>query len=444
MDKNHKLHRYTHKDYSELVEFPVEIVGRDGIIRRYSFEDSIRLYQRRITFAPIRYRDAELVKAEVVHCRHRIDQLRRSFFYRFGWGTPEGEPNPEDTFGQFAGELAAFIRRVLRCDTRPDVRLEAVEERTDGVSMWLLIPAQHETGMLLYVYQFEEESTRETFFTSLKALERDEDGQQLVAFHHTADCGFILTGQAGEFDAIVNIANDDGIIRDITPTRWDRMIDRVRLGQYKDALATAQKILAEQPLHRRAYVVGSALASFLGQHLTAEEIATIGALYFPDDGDLHYWVGLSQYRQGLRSDAARSLQTSLDHRPRLAVARFLLVVCHLEQGRWFAAASALRAVPSVSHEDRRAARLLRHLHTWSRWCLLIGSMGMCVVPLGAIFMVVQGWQGLIPLAFGATMAIVAWLVFRHQLSVLTSQQRFDDVGLWVRRTGQQSPSNDPL
>ena len=40
---------------------PVEIVGRDGVTRRYTFEDAIRLYQRRVTFAPIRYRDAELV-----------------------------------------------------------------------------------------------------------------------------------------------------------------------------------------------------------------------------------------------------------------------------------------------------------------------------------------------------------------------------------------------
>ena len=28
MDKNWKLQRYDRKDYSELVEFPVEIVGR--------------------------------------------------------------------------------------------------------------------------------------------------------------------------------------------------------------------------------------------------------------------------------------------------------------------------------------------------------------------------------------------------------------------------------
>ena len=95
MDKNGKLQRYDRKDYTELVDFPVEIVGRDGVVRRYTFEDSIRLYQRRITFAPIRFQDRDLARAEVNHCRSRIDQLRRSFFHRFGWGTPEGQPLDE-------------------------------------------------------------------------------------------------------------------------------------------------------------------------------------------------------------------------------------------------------------------------------------------------------------------------------------------------------------
>ena len=60
IDKSWKLQRYDRKDYTELVEFPVEIVGRDGVIRRYSFEDAIRLYQRRISFASVRYRDPDL------------------------------------------------------------------------------------------------------------------------------------------------------------------------------------------------------------------------------------------------------------------------------------------------------------------------------------------------------------------------------------------------
>jgi len=216
------------------------------------------------------------------------------------------------------------------------------------------------------------------------------------------------------------------------------------LGQYKDALSTAEKILQEQPLHRRAYIVAAALASFLGQHLIAEEVATVGALYFKTDGDLHYWVGLSQYRQGARRDAARSLERALVNNPSLAVARFLQVVCYLEQGRWIAASRALRVMNGSNNEDRRAARLLERLQSWSRWCMLTGLLGASIVPVGIVFLFLQGWPGLIPLVFGSIMATTSWLVFRHQLATLTSQQRFDDVGLWVRRATQQAPTNNPL
>ena len=127
MDKSVKLQRYDRKDYTELVDFPVEIVGRDGVVRRYTFEDSIRLYQRRITFAPIRYQyDGDLVRAEVNHCRSRIDQLRRSYFHRYGWGTPEGQISAEEAFGDLAGELAAFLCRVLGVEGRPEIHFERI------------------------------------------------------------------------------------------------------------------------------------------------------------------------------------------------------------------------------------------------------------------------------------------------------------------------------
>ncbi|MEC9388543.1 MAG: hypothetical protein VX944_00570, partial [Myxococcota bacterium] len=63
MSKTNKIRRYRRKDYTSVVEFPVEIIGRDGMVRRYSFEESIRLYERRIASADIRYTDRELVLA---------------------------------------------------------------------------------------------------------------------------------------------------------------------------------------------------------------------------------------------------------------------------------------------------------------------------------------------------------------------------------------------
>ena len=127
VDKNWKLQRYSRKDYAEVVDFPVEIVGRDGVVRRYSFADSIRLYQRRITFAAIRYHDEELVRAEVHHCRSRVEQLRRSYFHHFGWGRPDEGPDGVACFGEYAGEVAAFLRQQLQSTARPEITITALE-----------------------------------------------------------------------------------------------------------------------------------------------------------------------------------------------------------------------------------------------------------------------------------------------------------------------------
>lgn len=450
MDKSQKLQRYSHKDYSELVDFPVEIVGRDGVIRRYTFEDSIRLYQRRITFAPIRYRDRELIDAEVDHCRHRIDQLRRSFFYRFGWGTPDGAPDPEDVFGDLAGELAAFLRRVLRCEGRPDVVLELLEEDSDGVSTWHLLPRRSQVGMLLYLHRFDEEDRepgRDRFFAVLKTLERNEkvdQGERLLAFHHTADCGFILSGQAGQFDALASLSQDDGVIRDISPTRWDRLVDQVRLGQYQDALSTAQLLTREQPHHRRAYVVGAVLASFLGEPVDAEELALIGSLYFPGDPDLAYLAGVARWRQGRLVEASEALSGALERRPESGVARFLAVVVLFDRGQWLDARRVLVARSTQPCDDRRSERLLDGLARAARMFVLAIAAALVLIVAGMALVPLVGVFGLAPTVLGGLFGVLAVLAMRHELHRLIGRQRFDDVPVWTRRATRQEPrSSDP-
>ncbi len=453
MDKNHKLQRYSHKDYSELVDFPVEIVGRDGVIRRYTFEDSIRLYQRRITFAPIRYRDRDLIDAEVDHCRYRIDQLRRSFFYRYGWGTPDGAPDPEAVFGELAGEVAAFLRRVLRCEGRPDVRVEPVEEGSDGVSTWFLLPAGARTGMLLNVHRFEggeREMGRERFFAALETLQRplrqhdgppdpDADGERLLAFHHTADCGLVLTGQGGQGDVLASLTRDDGVIRDIRPTRWDRLVDQVRLGQYQDAFGTARRLVREQPLHRRAYVVGAALASFLGAPQDAEELSVLGGLYFPDDADLAYWRGLSRWQQGRLREAGKDLHRALTMSPDDALARFLLVVVRFDQGRWLEASRVLRQRPaSAARPERRDARRLDLLARAARLFALAGSAALGLVVVGLVLLPWLGALAVAPVALGALFGVLSMFALRQEVRRLLDLHRFDDVSAWVRRVGRAS------
>lgn len=451
MDKDHKLQRYSHKDYSELVDFPVEIVGRDGVIRRYTFEDAIRLYQRRITFAPIRYRDRDLIDAEVHHCKHRIDQLRRSFFYRYGWGTPADQPHPEDVFGGLAGELAAFVRRVLRTEGRPDVRLEPIEQGSGGVSAWLVVPGQSEVGMLLYVHSFEtedREAARERFFTTLKALEAERAegaGEQLLAFHHTADCGFLLTGQAGQFQSLVGEAPDVGVIRDISPTLWDRLVDQVRLGQYQDALATAHRLVREHPRHRRGYIVGACLASFLGQPVEAEELAVLGSLYFPRDPTLKYWVGLARWRGGRLAEASEALGDAIEANPEDMLSRFLQFVVRFEQGRWWDAARLLSGPNPADSEagvGRRAIKVLDALRRSARLFFVAVVSGIVLALSGLLLLPLLELFALIPVGLGALFGLLAILAFRHELERLVSRQRFDDVPSWVRQVVREEPSGD--
>ena len=120
LDKSHKIRRYKRKDYTAVVDFPVEIIGRDGVVRRYSFEESIRLYQRRIASADLRYADGELIQAEKEHCLSRIAQLRRSFFAHNGWPAVETVDQVEGGPEFLAAEVAAFLRRCLSpVDARP-------------------------------------------------------------------------------------------------------------------------------------------------------------------------------------------------------------------------------------------------------------------------------------------------------------------------------------
>ena len=449
MDKNWKLQRYDRKDYSELVDFPVEIVGRDGVVRRYSFEDSIRLYQRRITFAPIRYRDGDLVRAEVNHCRSRIDQLRRSYFHRYGWGTPDGQASVEESFGDLAGELAAFLCRVLNVDGRPEIQFDPIEPETDGVSTWYVIQDPSTSGMILYFHRFggqRSDQIRERFFSSQKAFERMGrtmgDAERLIASHHTVDCGFMLTGRGGDHSDIVRVKEDSRAI-DIASTPWDELLEIIRKGDYEAGLRRCKELVVEQPYHRGAYVAGAMLGAFLGEHLDGEDLALVGTKYFPDDGPLYYYLGLCRARQSRRDEAEVALRKALELSPNLVSARTMLVVQLVQAQLYRSALEVLAARREASPDDRRADADLAHLESWIRWRRWSWFGGIAVAITGLIAALQIGWTGIVIVLLGVFVAGLGWFAFHRQLDVVIARERFEEISQGLRRLTRNAHT-DPI
>ncbi len=324
MDKGRKLRRYTRKDYSQLVDFPVEIVGRDGVVRRYSFEESVRLYQRRIASANLRYADGEIVQAEVRHCEQRIAQLRKSYFTRFGWSAARVVDSPGMLAGEFAGEVVAFLRRVMDLPASDSGEPEGLElafvEDEEHRQLYFVRHHEEEQRWLLYLYRFEGVSTspaRDSFFEFLKVLRGVQGGgdgvEHLVGFHHTADCGLVLTSADGsalpvpldppperDWMELVDVGDD--------PLREGMML--LRKGRRASALKRFVAAYEQNHFRRAAYVGAVVVADQLGAHEEAETAAIMGSRYFPADAVLRYHLAIARIRRNSpgQQDAADALR----------------------------------------------------------------------------------------------------------------------------------------
>lgn len=459
MEKSRKLRRYSRKDYTQLVDFPVEIVGRDGIVRRYSFEESIRLYQRRIASASARYDDVEVVAAEIRHCRRRIDQLRRSYFARYGWATIRGTDGTHLLNSELAGEVAAFLRR---CLDRTSVELGQLDcvflDEGKGYQVYYVHRTEPlgdaDERYLLYVYRFEDDGPcpgREAFFSFLKVLQDNRGGAEgmevLVAFHHTADCGLILSGRMGEV-RIESPEPDDSSLPSIdltafeSPGRPDPLREAMMLLHQGARSAALKRFRAayEQNHYRRAAYVGAAVvADQLGETDEALTATRMAVHYFPHDPALQFHLAVAALRKHEVELARQAIARSRELGGDSPAHRLLDALIMLDRGRLHRGATAVarllrepgRLDPDVLRAARWVGRQLLARRLLVLLAFVVSGGG------GALYPVIGTWS-LPVIGLGFMLAAGAHLAWRRRYGNLLAAP-----GIIGLRLGHLANLQDP-
>ena len=390
MDKARKLRHYQRKEYGETVAFPVEIVGRDGVIRRYSFEASVRLYMRRIASAAVRYDDQAVVHAEIHHCRQRIGQLRKSYFQRYGWSAFDDGPvdSPE-----YSGEMVAFLRRFYGAKDRLGDLSVSWVERASSHHLFFIEGGVAEEKWLLYLFCFDQPegaSEREEFFRLLRLLQSatGEDAERLVAFHHTADVGLVMTG-VGDTAKVVSLDAMDGdppLLVDNAGPKTDAYragLRNLAVGDLAGAMEWFQLSMQVRPWFRKAYVAHAVVADRKQLYKEAEVATRMGLHYFANDAVLHYHHGLAFFRQGRKEMARDSLSKALVLRPAIYPARYLLGLIDLMEGRFLSASRHLGQAAQLPHPTSKGdSGHLREIRGWLRtYAVCLVAMPNIIKPL---------------------------------------------------------------
>jgi tetratricopeptide (TPR) repeat protein len=279
---------------------------------------------------------------------------------------------------------------------------------------------------------------RDRFFSSLKELERTGrstgDAERLLAFHHTVDCGFVLTGRGSDYASFVQPKDDNPQPIDLAPTPWDEVLEIIRKGDYESALRRCRDLVREQPWHRNAYVAGAMLAGYLGEHLQGEDLALIGSRYFPKDGAMLYYLGLCRLRLGRAEAAIGALAEAVKVAPDLVSARALLATHLVQNRRYRDALGLLRGRDGIVPDDRRADADLVALEQAIVWGRLSFWAGGAMVLAGLVLFGLL--DGMVPpaiVALGLLCWLGGWYLFNRQVDTLVDRQKFEEISQGLRR-----------
>lgn len=281
MERSSRLRKYHRKDYTQSVDFPVEIVGRDGRVRRYSYDESVRLYQRRIRSAIARLDDAELVDAEVRHCKLRIEQLRRSFLEQHGDGAGAGR-----VIGTLLGaEVYAFLAR----QGVEGLDLGSLKLVATGTGDTLWISSASGRSFLVYAWRMDGDGARAAFAAQRRALDAtpgsedaDEgDGaERLLVAWETPEVGILLAGRgawhAGSGEPV------DGEVEVAVGPAEAVALRALKEGNIGDAVRIFEDAMEQAPL-RPSLALATAAVALLDQQVErARFAASFGLLHAPE------------------------------------------------------------------------------------------------------------------------------------------------------------------
>lgn len=377
----------------------MEIVGRDGRVRRYSYDESVRLYQRRIRSAIARLDDAELVDAEVRHCRLRIEQLRRSYLEQQGQAVGDGR-----VVGTLLGaELYAFLAR--QGLEAPDLGTMKLISSGVGDIVWL--KGQGGRSFMVYAWRLDSEPARAAFHQqrallgvpnvnegSDRPLSGGEGVERLFVAYQTAELGLLLAGEGSWEGPAVDTGPAEGELEVVEGPVEVIAMRALKDGNIADALRVFEEGMELAPL-RPSLALATAAVALLDQQVERARFAAVFGLLHATEGDaarplLTAMLGISLFRLGQPVPARLVLKDAVG----APLGRAVSILVNLTQFR-------PRGLLSLEVSEGPGARALVWVRSWAlRWCgaglavacalLAAALLAAPVFPVVAAFMAVLG------------------------------------------------------
>jgi hypothetical protein len=313
------------------VEFPVEILGKDGQVRRLSFGDSMRLYQRRIRSSSLRYETSREIHTEIQHCTQRIEQLRRSYLEHFAWGPFRGQTTGNVLGSSLLADVVFFLRRLF--DDNPDTLAALHVQQIESGLCDICFVQSGSCVYLLHAWQIELPAAKAHFETTRKRLLEaplSEGVERLLLQWESKEVTIILSGTTPP--------SGSAPVEDLPPpATGDAWADGMRAlydGYVGVALQRLEEGLEQTP-GRKLLAQTTALVALLdGQAERAGFNARLGLLHHTADPILLYLCAISCFHLGQWVEARR---TMLEARPELEFRGIFLLqtLDHFASGRLF-------------------------------------------------------------------------------------------------------------